>query len=74
MSGVYVFGINDKVCQQIDIARRRIEGKSRKIWAVTIRVPNEIKGRHRVAMMLKTSVLGDKKVRLSSCTRFLYMK
>lgn len=61
MSGVYVFGINDKVCQQINIAKRRTEGKSRKIWAVTIRVPNEIKGKHHVAMKLKTSVLGDKK-------------
>lgn len=60
-SGVYVFGINDKVCQQIETARQRTLGKSRKYWLVTIRVPNEIKGNYRLAMILKKSVLGHKK-------------
>lgn len=61
MSGVYVFGINDQVCQQLAIARNRTYGKYRKYWAITSRVPNEIKGKYHLAMILKTSVLGDKK-------------
>ncbi|TGZ49337.1 pseudouridylate synthase RPUSD4, mitochondrial [Temnothorax longispinosus] len=61
MSGVYVFGINDKVCRQIEIARNRTAGKYKRYWAVTIRVPNEIKGKYHLAMILKKSTLGDKK-------------
>ncbi|KAL6254389.1 hypothetical protein P5V15_014437 [Pogonomyrmex californicus] len=61
MSGVYIFGINDNVCNQIELAKRRTNGKYKKYWTVTIRVPNEIKGNYHLAMMLKSSVLGDKK-------------
>jgi hypothetical protein len=65
MSGVYVFGINDTVCGQLEIARNRTYGKYRKYWAITSRIPNEIKGKYHLAMILKTSVLGDKKVYVS---------
>ncbi|XP_012527997.2 mitochondrial RNA pseudouridine synthase RPUSD4 [Monomorium pharaonis] len=61
MSGVYIFGINDKVCQQLELATRRTVGKYRKYWIVTTRVPNDIKGKHHLGMILKTSVLGEKK-------------
>ncbi|KMQ97959.1 rna pseudouridylate synthase domain-containing protein 4-like protein [Lasius niger] len=62
MTGVYVFGINDDACKQIDEARRRFQiGKYRKYWAVTIRVPNEIKGKYHLGMTLQKSSLGTKK-------------
>lgn len=63
-SGVVVFGIDDKVCQQIEMAKNRTYGKHRKYWVVTIRIPNEIKGKHRLGITLKTSVLGGRKVHL----------
>lgn len=71
MSGVYVFGINDKVCQQIEIARQRTYGKSMKYWVITTRVPNEIEGQYKLAMLQKCE-LGQKKVYLYSyslCTK-----
>ncbi|XP_011703224.1 PREDICTED: RNA pseudouridylate synthase domain-containing protein 4-like [Wasmannia auropunctata] len=61
MSGVYIFGINEKIVEQLKTARHRTQGKYRKYWVVTIRVPNEIKGNYRLAMTLKKSVLGEKK-------------
>ncbi|KYN28389.1 PREDICTED: RNA pseudouridylate synthase domain-containing protein 4-like [Trachymyrmex cornetzi] len=60
-SGVYIFGINEKVCYQLDLSRRRNQGRYKKYWVVTTRVPNEIKGKHHLAMILKKSALGDKK-------------
>lgn len=74
VSGVYIFGVNEKVCEQIELARQRTLGKYRKYWAITIRVTQEIKGKYRLGMMLKTSELGDKKVYLFPCTYFLCMK
>ncbi|KAG5314728.1 RUSD4 synthase, partial [Acromyrmex insinuator] len=61
VSGVYIFGINEKVCQQLELSRRRIQNRYRKYWVITTRVPNEIKGKHRLAMFLKTSASGNKK-------------
>ncbi|KYN08111.1 PREDICTED: RNA pseudouridylate synthase domain-containing protein 4-like [Cyphomyrmex costatus] len=61
MSGIYVFGINNEVCHQINLAAKRTRGKYRKYWVVTTRVPNEIKGKHHLGMILKVSALGDKK-------------
>ncbi|XP_011877896.1 PREDICTED: RNA pseudouridylate synthase domain-containing protein 4-like [Vollenhovia emeryi] len=61
MSGTYVFGTDDKVCKQIEQARQRSQGRSKKLWVVTTRVPNEIKGQYHLGMTLKTSALGDKK-------------
>lgn len=68
-----VFGINDKVCQQIELAKKRTYGKCKKYWVVTTKVPNDIKGKYHLGMMLKKSVLGEKKVHLSSCTYVLYV-
>lgn len=68
MTGVYVFGINDDACNQIEKAKRRFQmGKYRKYWAVTIRVPNEIKGKYHLGMTLQKSSLGTKKVHLFLC-------
>ncbi|XP_018302761.1 RNA pseudouridylate synthase domain-containing protein 4 [Mycetomoellerius zeteki] len=61
VSGVYIFGINEKVCHQLELSRRRTQGKYKKYWAITTRVPNEIKGKYRLAMILKMSALRDKK-------------
>lgn len=66
MTGIYVFGINDNVCQQLEKARRRFQTyKLRKYWAITTRVSNEIKGKYNLAMTLQKSSLGIKKVHLS---------
>lgn len=62
MTGVYVFGINDDACHQIEMARRRFQmGKYRKYWAITTRVPNDIKGKHHLGITLQKSSLGNKK-------------
>ncbi|XP_018338691.1 PREDICTED: RNA pseudouridylate synthase domain-containing protein 4-like isoform X2 [Trachymyrmex septentrionalis] len=61
MSGVCLFGINKNVCRQLELARRRTQGKYSKYWLVTTRVPNEIKGKHRFGMILETSAAGSKK-------------
>ncbi|KYM78286.1 RNA pseudouridylate synthase domain-containing protein 4 [Atta colombica] len=61
MSGVYIFGINEKVYHQLELSRRRSQGIYRKYWAVTTRVPNEIKGKHHLAVVLKISASGVKK-------------
>lgn len=75
MTGLYVFGINDDACQQIEKARRRFQmGKYRKYWAVTTRVPNDIKGKYRLGMTLQKSSLGTKKVHLSLCTHSNYIQ
>lgn len=69
MTGLYIFGINDATHQQIEKARRRFQmGKYRKYWVITIRVPNEIKGKYHLGMTLQKSSLGTKKVNLSLCT------
>lgn len=66
MTGIYVFGINDNVCQQLEKVRRRFQTyKPRKYWAITTRVSNEIKGKYNLAMTLQKSSLGIKKVQLS---------
>ncbi|XP_012215382.2 pseudouridylate synthase RPUSD4, mitochondrial-like [Linepithema humile] len=64
MSGVYIFGINTNVCQDIKKAVRRVEGgKYRKFWAITTRIPNEIEGKYHLAICLKQNFsLKDKKV------------
>lgn len=64
MSGVYVFAINNNIAQQITQARIRATHfrKFRKYWAITTRVPNEIKGSYRLALKLETSIHGKKKV------------
>lgn len=62
MTGLYIFGINDATHQQIEKARRRFQmGKYRKYWVITIRVPNEIKGKYHLGMTLQKSSLGTKK-------------
>ncbi|XP_011262875.1 mitochondrial RNA pseudouridine synthase Rpusd4 isoform X2 [Camponotus floridanus] len=62
MTGIYIFGINDNVCQQLEKARRRFHThKFRKYWAITTRVSNEIKGNYNLAMILQKSSLGIKK-------------
>ncbi|XP_029167521.1 mitochondrial RNA pseudouridine synthase RPUSD4-like [Nylanderia fulva] len=62
MTGIYVFGINNDACEQIEKARRRFQmGKFRKYWVVTSRVPHEIKGKYRLGMTLQKSALGTKK-------------
>lgn len=62
MTGVLVFGTDDKVCQQIDKARKRVaRGMYRKYWVVTSRVPKSNSGNHHLAIVLETS-RGDKKV------------
>lgn len=62
MTGIYVFGTDDKVCKQVDKAKKRIShGLYRKYWVVTTRVPNTISGKHHLAMTLKTSPKGGKK-------------
>lgn len=69
MTGIYVFGINDNACQQLEKARRRFQmNKFRKYWTITTRVSNEIKGKYNLAMVLQKSSLGIKKVCLSMCT------
>lgn len=63
MTGLYVFGINDNACQQVEMARRRFQmGKYRKYWTVTTRVPNDIKGKYHLGMILQKSSSGNKKV------------
>lgn len=75
MTGLYVFGINDDACQQIEKARRRFQmGKYRKYWAITTRVPNDIKGKYRLGMTLQKSSLGAKKVHLSLCIHSNYIQ
>jgi len=64
MSGVYIFGINEKVCHQLELSRRRTQGMYKKYWAVTTRVPNESKGKYHLAVVLKISASGVKKVYL----------
>ncbi|XP_050452146.1 pseudouridylate synthase RPUSD4, mitochondrial-like [Cataglyphis hispanica] len=62
MTGLYVFGINDDACQQVEKARRRFQmGKYRKYWAITTRVPSDIKGKYHLGMILQESSLGMKK-------------
>ncbi|XP_070163935.1 pseudouridylate synthase RPUSD4, mitochondrial [Polyergus mexicanus] len=62
MTGLYVFGINDDACQHIEKARRRFQmGKYKKYWAITTRVPNDIKGKYHLGMILQKSSLGAKK-------------
>lgn len=73
MTGIYIFGINDNTCQQLEKARRQFQvRKFRKYWAVTTRVSNEIKGKYNLAMTLRKSSLGIKKVHLSICTYAMY--
>lgn len=73
MSGVYVFGINFDVCENIKKATRRVEmNKYRKLWAITTRVPNEIKGKYHLAMCLKqnySSLKNKKPVILTSWSK-----
>ncbi|KAL6439060.1 hypothetical protein ACFW04_003805 [Cataglyphis niger] len=62
MTGIYVFGINDDACKQVEMAKRRFQmNKYRKYWAITTRVPNDIKGKYHLGMMLQKSSLGMKK-------------
>ncbi|XP_014481888.1 PREDICTED: RNA pseudouridylate synthase domain-containing protein 4-like [Dinoponera quadriceps] len=63
MSGTYVFAINDDVVKQVMKAKLRAThfNKFTKYWGITIRLPHEIKGSYRLAMILKKSEYGVKK-------------
>jgi len=64
MTGAYIFGTSNKACEDINMAlKRAIHMKQfKKYWAITIRVPNILKGNYHLGMRLQVSPQGNKKV------------
>jgi hypothetical protein len=64
MTGTYIFGTNKKACEDINLAQKRAihMRQFKKYWAITTRVPNILKGQYHLAMRLKVSPEGNKKV------------
>lgn len=64
MSGLYVFGTSDNIYNQIVKARARAVAAKQflKYWIITNRVPHSIEGSYHLAMALRHSKVGNKKV------------
>jgi len=74
MSGIYIFGINNDVHENVKKALRRCkQQKYRKFWAITTKIPNEIERKYHLAMCLKQKHSSkNKKVHFYIYTHTLY--